>query len=131
MFEISELKAKKLPELQEIAKASGVPKFRSLKKLDLVYKILDHQAANPSAVKSITKETKVEAPAVKQKPQDNKEVKNSPQELKQERPKKVSRPRTQKDNRSKTQQDDRNQKSQAQKPNPPQQNKKEVDWVWI
>ena len=43
MFEISELKAKKLPELQEIAKASGVPKYRSLKKLDLVYKILDHQ----------------------------------------------------------------------------------------
>ena len=41
MFEISELKAKKLPELQEIAKASGVPKYRSLKKLDLVYKILD------------------------------------------------------------------------------------------
>ena len=40
MFEISELKAKKLPELQEIAKASGVPKYRSLKKLDLVYKIL-------------------------------------------------------------------------------------------
>ena len=53
MFEISELKAKLLPELQDIAKASGVPKFRSLKKLDLVYKILDHQAANPSAVKAV------------------------------------------------------------------------------
>jgi len=127
MFEISELKAKKLPELQEIAKASGVPKFRSLKKLDLVYKILDHQAANPSAVKLTTKEPKVETPTVKQKPQDNKEVKNSPQERKQERPKKVSRPRTQKDDRSKTQQDDRNQKSQTQKPNPPQQNKKDDD----
>ncbi len=60
MFEISELKAKLLPELQEIAKASGVPKFRSLKKLDLVYKILDHQAANPSAVKAVIKEVKTE-----------------------------------------------------------------------
>ena len=47
MFEISELKEKKLPELQEIAKQLNISKFRSLKKLDLVYQILDHQAANP------------------------------------------------------------------------------------
>ena len=51
MLEISELKAKKLPELQEIAKSLNVPKYRSLKKLDLVYQILDHQAANPDALK--------------------------------------------------------------------------------
>ncbi|WP_438964094.1 transcription termination factor Rho [Winogradskyella sp.] len=51
MFEISQLKAKKLPELQDIAKQLNVPKFRSLKKLDLVYQILDYQAANPAAVK--------------------------------------------------------------------------------
>ncbi|MFK7782244.1 transcription termination factor Rho [Psychroserpens sp.] len=51
MFEISELKAKKLPELQEIAQKLKVPKYRSLKKLDLVYQILDFQAANPDAVK--------------------------------------------------------------------------------
>lgn len=51
MFEISDLKAKKLPELQEIAKELNVPKYRSLKKLDLVYQILDLQAANPKAVK--------------------------------------------------------------------------------
>ncbi len=120
MLEISELKAKKLPELQEIAKASGVPKFRSLKKLDLVYKILDHQAANPSAVKSITKEEKVEAPAPKQDSQNNNENKSKPQERKQNRPQKESRPRTPKD-------DDRNQKSQAQKPNHPQQNKTDDD----
>ena len=37
MFEISDLKTKKLPELQEIAKGINVPKYRSLKKLDLVY----------------------------------------------------------------------------------------------
>ena len=51
MFEISELKAKKLPELQDIAKSLNVPKFRTLKKLDLVYQILDYQAANPKKAK--------------------------------------------------------------------------------
>lgn len=50
MFEISELKAKKLPELQEIAKTLRVPKYRTQKKLDLVYQILDYQAANPKKV---------------------------------------------------------------------------------
>jgi len=47
MFEISDLKAKKLPELQEIAKDLKVPKFKTMKKLDLVYQILDLQATNP------------------------------------------------------------------------------------
>jgi len=56
MFEISELKAKKLPELQELAKTLKVPKYRSLKKLDLVYQILDYQAANPKAVKAVAVE---------------------------------------------------------------------------
>jgi len=50
MFEISQLKEKKLPELQEIAKELKVPKFSSLKKIDLVYQILDLQAANPKIV---------------------------------------------------------------------------------
>ncbi len=52
MFEISQLKAKKLPELQDIAKQLKVPKYRTQKKLDLVYQILDYQAANPDAVKA-------------------------------------------------------------------------------
>ena len=66
MFEISQLKAKKLPELQDIAKQLSVPKYRSLKKLDLVYQILDYQAANPEAVKA-----KVE-PSTKPEPAQNK-----------------------------------------------------------
>jgi transcription termination factor Rho len=53
MFEISELKAKKLPELQEIAKTLKVPKYRTQKKLDLVYQILDYQAANPKKVQEV------------------------------------------------------------------------------
>ena len=59
MFEISQLKEKKLPELQEIAKQFNITKYRSLKKLDLVYKILDHQAANPT---TIPQEKRVEKP---------------------------------------------------------------------
>jgi transcription termination factor Rho len=47
MFEISQLKEKSLVELQKIAKEIGLPKFSQLNKLDLVYQVLDHQAANP------------------------------------------------------------------------------------
>ncbi len=50
MFDIDELKEMKLLELQEIAQKIDVPKFRQLKKLDLVYQILDVQAANPEAI---------------------------------------------------------------------------------
>ncbi len=53
MFEISDLKAKKLPELQEIASGLKVPKYKSLKKLDLVYQILDVQAADPKKVAEV------------------------------------------------------------------------------
>jgi transcription termination factor Rho len=55
MLEISELKEQKLPELQDLAKELGVPKYRTLKKLDLVYQILDYQASNPKAVQAIVK----------------------------------------------------------------------------
>jgi transcription termination factor Rho len=57
MFEIDELKEKKLLELQEIAQNIGVPKFRQLKKLDLVYQILDVQAANPKQVAEASENT--------------------------------------------------------------------------
>ncbi len=51
MFEISDLKAMKLPELQKIAENLKVPKYKTQKKLDLVYQILDLQASNPKIVK--------------------------------------------------------------------------------
>lgn len=47
MFDISDLKEKKLSELQEIAANISVPKYKTLKKLDLIYQILDIQASNP------------------------------------------------------------------------------------
>ncbi|MDP3314410.1 transcription termination factor Rho [Lutibacter sp.] len=52
MFEISQLKEKTLVELQEIAKTIGVKKYSNLNKLDLVYSILDIQAATPTTVPS-------------------------------------------------------------------------------
>ena len=51
MYDILELKSKLLPALQDIAKNLNVPKYRSLKKMDLIYQILDVQAINPSATK--------------------------------------------------------------------------------
>jgi transcription termination factor Rho len=56
MFDISELKEMKLPELQEIAKKANISKYRGLKKDELVYQILDHQAANPDKVKPLFEE---------------------------------------------------------------------------
>jgi transcription termination factor Rho len=64
MFEISDLKSKKLPELQEIAKGLNVPKYKTQKKLDLVYQILDVQASSPKAV-AAKSEKAPEAPVEK------------------------------------------------------------------
>jgi len=65
MLEISVLKAKSLAELKELAKKMNVPKHSQLNKLDLVYKILDFQAANPKQPTTIEKE-------VQKKPIENK-----------------------------------------------------------
>ncbi|PCI35104.1 MAG: transcription termination factor Rho [Flavobacteriaceae bacterium] len=66
MFEISQLKEKTLVQLQEIAKSIGASKYKQLKKLDLVYLILDVQASNP----------KTETPEAKPKPKRKRIVKN-------------------------------------------------------
>ncbi|MEO9572168.1 MAG: transcription termination factor Rho [Polaribacter sp.] len=68
MFEISELKAKTLADLQVIAKKIGLTKTSQLKKLDLVYQILDTQAANPAKISaSSEKETKPKTEKPKRK----------------------------------------------------------------
>ncbi|WP_299685379.1 transcription termination factor Rho [uncultured Dokdonia sp.] len=99
MFDISELKAKKLPELQEIAKGISVPKFRSLKKLDLIYKILDVQAANPAKV-SATAVAKPSKPAPPKKETIENKGQNNKTAETQQKPKpsreKPQRPRSQK-----------------------------------
>ncbi|MDF2436614.1 MAG: transcription termination factor Rho [Bacteroidota bacterium] len=50
MYDIIELNNKLVGELKEIAKKLDIPKYEALKKQDLIYKILDHQAINPAAV---------------------------------------------------------------------------------
>lgn len=52
MFEISDLKEKKLPDLQEIAQSLGMKKFKTLKKEELIYRIIDFQAENPASILS-------------------------------------------------------------------------------
>ena len=75
MFEISKLKELKLPELQEIAQKLSISKFKSLKKLDLVYKILDHQADNPTEE---TKRSPVRRKPIKlRKPVEVKKIENN------------------------------------------------------
>mgnify|MGYP000669305143 CR=1 FL=1 len=102
MFEISELKAKKLPELQDIAKNLNVPKYRSLKKLDLVYQILDLQAANPGVLKDpkvasevTEKKESARAPRAPRSSDDNsKPSEKTEASRKPETPRKSSGPRS-------------------------------------
>src|SRR5207248_327545 len=48
MYDIIELNGKLLGELRDIAKKLNILKTEGLRKQELVYKILDHQALNPS-----------------------------------------------------------------------------------
>jgi transcription termination factor Rho len=83
MFEISKLKELKLPELQEIAEKLSISKFKSLKKLDLVYKILDHQADNPTEETkrppARRKPIKLRKPAGAKKPENSSKTEESTQ----------------------------------------------------
>ena len=101
MYEISELKSKKLPDLQVIAKSIGVKRITGLKKMDLIYQIIDFVSANPDAIKKAPKTTESK-PVVndekngsepkpkinKPKPQKNKKVisveKETSEEIKSE-----------------------------------------------
>ena len=66
MFDIEVLKEMKLSDLQEIAKVAKINKYRSLKKDDLVYQILDLQAAKPEVIKSeLPKEAAADQPKEK------------------------------------------------------------------
>ncbi len=80
MFDISELKSKKVADLHEVSEKLGIPKYKQLKKLDLIYKILDFQADNPNVIQGLkggkppkeTETKKVEKPVKPAK----KEVRN-------------------------------------------------------
>jgi len=48
MYDIVELNSKLVAELRQIAQSLNIPKTEKLLKQDIIYKILDHQALNPS-----------------------------------------------------------------------------------
>ena len=71
MFDIDALGAKKLPELQEIAAQLKISRFKTLKKQDLIYQILDVQAQKPESVQKI--EPKGDTEKTTERPPRNKE----------------------------------------------------------
>ncbi|MGD9976543.1 MAG: transcription termination factor Rho [Bacteroidales bacterium] len=86
MYDILELNKKLLPELREIAKELNIKKIESLRKQDLVYRILDQQAINASLDDSKSKERN--KPDVKKtftekptpKPVEKQEVEQQPEQ---------------------------------------------------
>lgn len=67
MYDIIALNEKLLPELKEIAKKLSIVGVDGLKKQDLIYKILDHQALNPEVIPD--KKEKFDVPEVAEKPE--------------------------------------------------------------
>jgi transcription termination factor Rho len=86
MYDILELSKKLLPELKEIAKELNIKKAESLKKQDLIYKILDQQAIDATEAKPVI-------PAEKEEVQSSSEPINQESESLLRRGK---RPRTRK-----------------------------------
>jgi transcription termination factor Rho len=81
MYEIETLKGKKLPELQEMAKTLGIKRITGLKKMELIYQIIDTVAATPtdenppkSPKKENTRQT--QRPRENAKPKANDKAKN-------------------------------------------------------
>ena len=74
MYEIESLKSKKLAELQEIAKKLNVKNISGLKKLELIYQIIDLIASSPIKSESIVSEKKEEVIIEKKNIDVNKSV---------------------------------------------------------
>ncbi len=71
MYDIIELSGKLVPELKEIAQELNIPKYEKLLKQDLIYKILDQQALNPS--KDVIDKEKAESKDKKRRGRKKKE----------------------------------------------------------
>ena len=85
MYDILALNEKKLEELKEIAKGLNIKKITSLKKQELIYKILDEQAVNPKKVA-----TEQVAVGAESKPTESK------QQVRKNKPKNTNQQNTQK-----------------------------------
>jgi transcription termination factor Rho len=76
MYDILELSKKLLPELKDIAKELKIKKAESLKKQDLIYKILDQQAIEATENKTTVKNETVETPSMAESYPDSTEISN-------------------------------------------------------
>ncbi|MCD4729852.1 MAG: transcription termination factor Rho [Bacteroidales bacterium] len=76
MYDIIELNGKLVTELREIAKKLEIAKHEGLKKQDLIYKILDYQALNPTedVLKKEQKEKKFKAKRRRVRPDTHEKV---------------------------------------------------------
>ena len=73
MYTLEELNNKKVAELKKIGEDLSIPKFDKLKKQELKYAILDHQAENAKMKKDVKKnETKIKQEEGKTNSQKNK-----------------------------------------------------------
>jgi transcription termination factor Rho len=97
MYNIEELRIRLLSELKEIAEELGVKNYKSLKKEDLVYAILDQQAITPEKSLPKKKPSKTETeedPKVETAPK----AENSTQEVKENDTKKEEKPKFRRQN---------------------------------
>ena len=74
MFEIGQLKEKKLVELQEIAKTIGLKKISQFKKIELIYQILDEQAKHPKKEENTAPKIKKTRARIQKKPAKKEET---------------------------------------------------------
>ena len=87
MYEIASLKSKKLSELQEIAKSVGVRRLTGLKKMELIYQIIDTVAASPLEVKDNQPPIKGKIDSVAKVNEQTMQDKKANENLKNENPK--------------------------------------------
>jgi len=77
MYDIISLDGKELSEIREIAREFNIPKVDKFEKQDLIYKILDHQALNPTP-EILNQEKKEQTKPFRGRPR--KEQENKPRE---------------------------------------------------
>jgi transcription termination factor Rho len=96
MYDIISLDGMELSEIKDIARRLNIPKVDRLEKQELIYKILDHQALNPTP-EILSKEQTVERKPFRGRPRKNPEGKKKEQRPfppKQEKPATPAEPLT-------------------------------------
>ena len=130
MYEIATLKSKKLNELQDMAKGLGVKRITGLKKLDLIYQIIDHISANPQAIGASNEKEPKTSKSQEIKPQRTDKAERTPKAEKMPKPQAGSKQNDARDNapvndsKEKEGQDNPNRKHQNNRNKNRNQNKK-------